>query len=172
MVEVLHVGSLFPAAVGACCALGDRRARSAVVWVPALVMLVAMLDVTVGVRLVHPLVWALALVALSVWPAVAHRRGTVSVGGSMSIQRSLGLLIVAGLIVAMGHSGAMVGHHSGGMWPVLGVAVVVGYTAFTLWLAARLARGARGHRMLLPALESASMGLSVALMAGALFSAG
>jgi len=167
MLEVLHIGSLLPAAVGACCAVGDRQQRSVVAWVPALVMLAAMLDVTVGWSLVHPLVWSLLLAGLSVWPALAHRRARAGRGGEMAVQRSLGLLIVAGLILAMGHSSMVGGHHSTVVWPALGLAAAIGFTGFSLWLAARLSRD-RTRRMSLPALECASMGLSVAMMAGAL----
>jgi hypothetical protein len=167
MLEVVHVGSLLPAAVGACCAFGDRRRRSAVAWVPALVMLAAMLDVTVVRSLVHPLVWSLVLAGLSVWPALVHRRARAKGGSEMAVQRSLGLLVVAGLIVAMGHSSTADGHHSTVVWPALGLAAVIGFTGFSLWLAARLSRHTSGP-MSLSALESASMGLSVALMATAL----
>lgn len=153
MIEVLHVGSLVPAAVGTCCVIGDRRARSAVTWVPALVMLAAMLDVALGTAIVHPVVWTAVLVTLSLWPAVARRFARTAGTADMVVHRSLGLLIMAGLL--MGHAQAA-GHHAMGAGP--GIVVVAGYLGLTVWLAVH------ARARVLTLIEVVSMGSSVALM--------
>ena len=130
-------------------------------------MLAAMLDIAFGWRVVHPLAWAVVLGVLSVWPVVAHRLAKGAVGADMAVHRSLGLLIMAGLLAGMGHATAVSGHHAPSLswaWP----AVVAGYLGFTLWLAVHLSRRTQRRASALAVVESVSMGLSVALMAGAL----
>ncbi len=158
MVEILHLGSLVPATVGVCCTVGDRRSRSAVAWVPAIVMLVAMIDSMVGIGMLAPVLWAGILLGLAVWPAVALRRersardagnahaGTIAT--AMGVHRSVSLLLMSALVLLAGTSvpgtvsaaGAH-GSHAAGV-PILSALWIsaAALAVFTLWLVTALAR--------------------------------
>lgn len=183
MTDVLHVGALLPAAVGACCTVGGRR--GALELGSALVMLAAMLDLASGAWIVHPLVWAVVLVLLAITSAARLRAGRLTAGApasrgpatdrhatAMVVHTSGGLLIMAALVCAMaGHatSGmhAVIGmgtasHHGGGMSPgaLLIAAAIAGYLALSASLAVTAA--SRGRRLV--ALELGSMAASVVTM--------
>ena len=168
MVEVLHLAAVFPAAVGLCCAVGDRRgrARSAV---PAAAMLAAMVAMAIGLTAVPPLVWAVLLVALGMFEAAGLRRmadAAMAVHARrMRLHRALGLLLSAALLVTGGHPAVAVaaGHpiHGGGILLVVTLAGTSGYLAFTVWL---VARSLRQRAPIISAVESTAMGLMAALM--------
>lgn len=167
MLEAIHIGSVVTATVGACCAVGDARDRSAVVWFPELVMVAAMLDVITGVGLVAPMVWAALLVGMALWMAIdirmlrnavttARHRHTDSLRGGMTVLRGASLVVMALLMLVMSaHSGMASttsgltnsGHaaHAGGtavlqQFVVLCVAGVLGLAA---WVVTRLVREAK-----------------------------
>lgn len=183
MTDVLHLGALFPAAVGACCTVGGRR--GAVELGSALIMLAAMLDLASGAGIVHPLVWALVLVALAIVSAVrlrAGRRASGSAGApaegrlrhrtAMVVHTSGGLLIMAALVCAMaGHAASRMyadsgmhpsAHHGSGisLGSLLIAVAIAGYVALSARLA--VAAAARGGRLV--AVELGSMALSVVAM--------
>ncbi|MGG7465982.1 hypothetical protein [Plantibacter sp. YIM 135347] len=199
MVEALHLGALLPAAVGACCTVGGRR--GIVDLVAAIVMLAAMIDAATGAALLHPLVWGAVLVAVGIVSA-ARLRGvgassataaTADIGAGtetpaavatntaerqhrlMLVHTSLGLLVMATMLVAMASHGShavlgissSVTHHGAAGADTFGVivaAAVASYTAFTACLTASAVRS----RRVLPAVELTSMALSLAAMAFAL----
>jgi len=170
MVEVLHLAAVLPATVGLCCAVGDRRggARSVV---PAAVMLLAMLAMAAGWTAVPPLAWAAAFVVLGIAAAAGLRRNahgeTPQHVRDMHLQRALGLVLGAALLVATGahQAGAVTsGHpgHSGGTLIIATLAGTTGYLAFTAWV---VARAVRRRAPLVGAVESSAMGVMTALMA-------
>lgn len=184
MTDVLHVGALLPAAVGACCTVGGRRGLLDLG--SSLVMLAAMLDLASGAGLVHPLLWAALLVVLAVVSAarsrigrapaaVAAAAGRTAVAGhrsAMVIHTSGGLMIMAALVCIMaGHetgglyadsSISVPQHHAGGMSLVgaLVAAAIAAYVALSTRLGIDAARG--GRRLV--AIELGSMAVSVAVM--------
>jgi len=169
MVEVLHLAAVFPATVGLCCAVGDRRggARSVV---PAAVMLLAMVAMAVGLPGVPSLVWAGVLVVLGIVASVGLRRGADSAAPlharRMQLHRALGLVLGAALLLVGAHPVTELepGHpgHPGGMLLAATLAGSAGYLVFTVWLvAASVSRRAR----IVGIVESSAMGLMTMLMA-------
>ncbi|MBG6055222.1 flagellar biogenesis protein FliO [Salinibacterium sp. CAN_S4] len=180
MIELLHLGSIVPATVGVCCTVGDRRSRSAVAWAPAIVMLAAMVDSMTGSGVISPVMWALALMGLAVWPAVVVRLGrryhsgaTRSLSAAMGIHRSISLLIMAALLLVSGSKvsspSSATGHHTAAvpMAVALWIATIA-LVVFTLWLVAALSRRQPGRATTLAALlaplESASMAVAAVMM--------
>ena len=189
MVEALHLGALLPAAVGACCTVGGRR--GIVDLGSAIVMLAAMIDVATGAAVLHPLVWGAVLVAIGIVSAVRLRgagaladetriRGRAPTAAErqhrlMVVHTSLGLLVMAALLVSMAAHGShaslggspAAAHHGGAASSTFDVIVTAGissYIAFTAWLTASAVRA----RRILSAVELASMALSIGSMAFAL----
>ena len=103
MSEVLHLGALVPAAVGACCTVGGRRGPLDLV--AAIVMLAAMLDLATGVGMLHPLLWAVVLIVLAIASAVRLR----SIAGLPAPVDDTAVLAVTR------HRAAMTAHTSGGL---------------------------------------------------------
>ncbi|MBT2500685.1 hypothetical protein J7E25_16435 [Agromyces sp. ISL-38] len=170
MVEVLHLAAVFPAAVGLCCAVGDRRSRARSV-VPAAAMLIAMIAMATGWPAVSPLVWAGALVVLGIGAAAQLRVRAGGGGGhgrQMQLHRALGLVLGAALLVVSTatHEGVAGSGHPA--HPTLGSPLAVtlagaaGYLVFTAWL---VARSTRRRSPLVGAVEASAMGLMTALMA-------
>ena len=166
MVEIVHIGAVLPATVGICCTIGgERRVRTVI---PALVTLLAMLDLAVGPGLILPLLWAAIMVGLAVWTAVGVRTRRTH----MPLHRSLGLLVMAGLTIAMaapagGAASVVASGHAHGATGVLIPLVsagVAGYLAYTVWLALVAMR----QRSMLARVDAASMGLMAAVMGIAL----
>ncbi|KQP01682.1 hypothetical protein [Leifsonia sp. Leaf264] len=167
MVEIVHIGAVLPATVGICCTIGARERRTRSV-VPALVMLLATLDLAVGPGLILPLLWAAIMVGLAVWTVVGVRAGR----SHMPLHRSLGLLVMAGLTLAMaapaGPAASVAGsahaHAASGVLIPLVAAGVAGYLVYTAWLALVAMR----RRSLLARVDAASMGLMAVVMGAAL----
>ncbi len=117
MAEILHLSALLPAAVSTCCTVGAARSRGAVGVISAVVMLLAMADLSGG-GLLSPLVWSALLIASAVGGALAARLasprpGTGKVRG-MGTHAALGLVVMAGLVVLMAAGGpAAVGSAAG-----------------------------------------------------------
>jgi hypothetical protein len=185
MSEVLHLGALVPAAVGACCTVGGRRGPLDLV--AAIVMLAAMLDLATGVGLLHPLLWAVVLTVLAVVSAVRLR----SIAGSpapvedalplavtrhraaMTVHTSGGLVIMAALVCTMaGHaagsiyagSGMHPAGHQIGTSAVPAVLLLAGGMAVFVALSTRLAVEAARRRERVVVVEVVSMTVSVVTM--------
>jgi hypothetical protein len=183
MIEALHVGALLPATVGLCCTAASPRQRglsAAANWTPAVVMTAAMADVALGSRLIPVVLWTVLLVAASVMPAVQLRRDDGRAGRSvarhateMAVHRSLGTLLMGGLMLVMatpasGAGVASAAHHAGGGGGVewmLGAASIA-FVALSAWLLGRVLRAPQPARIV--ALEVVSMSLSVGTTAVAL----
>lgn len=179
MIETLHLGSMLPATLGACCVAGSADRRSPLAWFGMLAMLAAMADTMLLPHpVVAPVVWAALLVATGVATAMAERLRRVGRRGAegadsahgvhpahrartMALHRALQAILMGGLIVAAGaHHGAAGGGHSAhgvNMVAALGLAA----------LAFAVASGLLALRRPLPRLlrAEASLGAaSVALM--------
>lgn len=110
MIEALHLGSMLPATLGACCVAGGADRRSPLAWLGMLAMLAAMADTMLLPRPVLPAIaWAAVLVALALATAVRGRfarpgDGRPHPAGAMSAHRALQAVLMAGLVVvAAGH---------------------------------------------------------------------
>ncbi|MBH0116675.1 hypothetical protein I6E52_07425 [Salinibacterium sp. NG253] len=149
----------------------------------AIVMLAAMLDVSLSWGLLHPLVWVMALLVSGMlvgFGARPNSRSARSAGtaagadaahrsGMMALHSALGLVLMAGMIMAMSSGGvdASESHHHGVAFlpPLLGG--MAGYVIFTVWFerSLRLTQRSPG---LLARVEVLSMGGAAGLMALAL----
>ena len=176
MIEALHLGSMLPATLGACCVAGSADRRSPLAWFGMLAMLAAMADTMLLPHpLVAPVVWAALLVATGLATAAAHRQRAAGRGGAetaqgghpvhpartMAVHRALQAILMGGLIVAAGaHHGASGGGHS-----AHGVDVIAALGVAALAFA--VGSGALAFRRQLPRLPRAEAALgaaSVALM--------
>jgi hypothetical protein len=173
MIEALHLGSMLPATLGACCVAGSADRRSPLAWFGMLAMLAAMADTMLLPHpLVAPVVWAALLVTTGVATAVALRLRPAGRGGAgdvhaahpartMALHRALQAILMGGLIVAAGaHHGAAGGGHS-----AHGVDVIAALGVAALAFA--VASGLLAFRRRLPPLPRAEAALgaaSVALM--------
>ncbi len=108
MLEALQLGMAVPSAVGLCCTVADRRRRSATDVVPALVMTLAMIDLTIGVirgwSVIAPIGWTAILLLFSLVPALSIRlsRGRpTKVDIVMALARSVTLIVMGGLAAMM-----------------------------------------------------------------------
>lgn len=184
MTELLHLGALVPAAVGACCTVGGRRGP--VDLVAAILMLAAMLDLGTGTAIVHPFLWAIVLTVLAVGSALRLRLGTATVAhrddesgralanhrAGMMIHTAAGLLIMAALVCAMaGHgpggpyagTGMHLGNHHGGSVDASAALIALAVACF-IALSVRVAVTAMRRRERLAAVEVVSMTASVVAM--------
>lgn len=184
MSEVLHLGALVPAAVGACCTVGGRRGPLDLV--AAIVMLAAMLDLATGVGILHPLLWAVVLIVLAVASAVRLRSiaglpapvddavalAAIRHRAAMTVHTSSGLVIMAGLVCSMaGHAAGNIyagsGMHSAGHrigTDALPAVLLAGGIAGFGILSTRLAVEAARRRERVVVVEVASMTASVVTM--------
>lgn len=180
MLEALQVGMLLPGAVGVCCTMADRRARSLPGWLPSIVMALAMADMALdpGSPVVAPIGWVALLMFAAVVPVLRLRLDfarRTPLAAAMALHRSLTLLLTAATIGAMGagpvrSAGTIPAPGHAGMTvanPLLVLSLVglVGVTGLTLWLVARLSR--RPHRDRIAIVEMVSMLGGVLSMAGA-----
>ncbi|KQR50844.1 hypothetical protein ASF88_16585 [Leifsonia sp. Leaf336] len=182
MIEALHLGSMLPATLGACCVAGSADRRSPLAWFGMLAMLAAMADTMLLPHpLVAPVVWAALLVATGLTTAVAHRQRPAGRGGAataqpghpahpvhpfhpaqtMAVHRALQAILMGGLIVAAGahHHVAGGGHSAHGVDVIAALGVAA--------LAFAVGSGALAFRRQLPRLPRAEAALgaaSVALM--------
>ena len=173
MIEALHLGSMLPATLGACCVAGSADRRSPLAWFGMLAMLAAMADTMLLPHpLVAPVVWAALLVATGVATAVALRLRPAGRRGAgdahpahparaMALHRALQAILMGGLIVAAGaHHGAAGGGHS-----AHGVNVIAALGVAALAFAVASALLAFRRRLPpLPRAEAALGAASVALM--------
>lgn len=164
MSETLHLWAVAPAVIGTCCLAADRaRVRPPEV-VAAAVMLLAMLDAAVfGV--VAPVYWTVLLLAaavgLGVWRRPRQRRVS-RVPAVMTLHTTLGMIVMAGLQLAMGGHAKPSGHaHGLTLTPVLVGAAAV-YAVLSLSTMRRMP--ARLDRAQIGAMAASVVLMSVAAM--------
>jgi len=168
MIEALHLGSMLPATLGACCVAGGADRRSPLTWLGMLAMLAAMADTMLLPRpVLAPVVWAALLVALALATGVRERLRPArqALGAhpvrTMALHRSLQAVLMAGLlVVGAGHHATGGGAHAGhGLPVVLLLAVAALVFAF-----ASAAVALRRSLPPLPRAEAALGAASIALM--------
>ncbi|WP_458041880.1 MULTISPECIES: hypothetical protein [Bacteria] len=199
MGEILHLGALAPAAVGACCIAADRRRARTPELAASVLMLVAMLDVVLW-GVVAPVAWAGVLIVAAIALAALRGRtarsraaarvpvsaagvpisGTrVPVSGArvpsavMTVHATLGLVVMATLVLAMipdaSAPAVTVGHHASGA--PFGLLAAASALLFGL-VSAVAARAPHDGGARVSALERGqliAMGASTAAMGMALF---
>ncbi|MFT4212993.1 MAG: hypothetical protein QM626_14100 [Microbacterium sp.] len=141
MAEILHVWALAPAAIGTCCLAADgRRARARVPeLVASALMLLAMVDAA-GPGWVAPvysaallLLAAMALAALRGARRGRHRRRTRA-ELAMTVHAAVGLVVMAALMLGMGHASGVSGAHvHGPSAATVTVLFLAGGAAYALW---------------------------------------
>lgn len=129
MTEMLHSWALAPTAVGTCCLVVDRRRARAPELAASVLMLLAMLDSSQQTPLIAPVSWA-ALLLIAAMALAALRRvrsapddrairsdssRAMSSGSSraMPLHTTLGLILMAVLLLGMPRSGGGHGHVHG-----------------------------------------------------------
>jgi len=141
-----------PSAVGLCCTVADRRRRSATDVVPAAVMTLAMIDLTIGAirgwSLIAPIGWTAILLLFSLVPALSIRlsRGRPThVDIVMALARGVTLIVMAGLAAMMsGGSGTIGDDQHAAMASstltgllAIGIIAVIGLSGWSVVLHAR-----------------------------------
>lgn len=183
MIETLQLGMIVPSAVGLCCTVADRRRRSPAEWMPAVVMLLAMVDLTLGElrgwSLVAPIAWTGILILFAAVPAVRLRLRRAGSGGSapidavMATQRSLTLIVMAGLAAMMTSESAPLAAaltsdpHAAMSAPALLTLVLGGSAAVTVlsaWIVAHHARAARRDPLAIADSLAMAAGLAAMLL--------
>ncbi|MDQ1076117.1 MULTISPECIES: hypothetical protein [Microbacterium] len=134
MSEILHAWAVAPAAVGACCLAADRaRVRPPEV-AASVLMLLAMLDAAVfGV--IAPVWWTVLLLTaalgLGAWRRPRQRR-VPRVPAVMTLHTTLGMIVMAGLQLAMGGHATSSGHAHGLSLPPVLVGAAAVYAVLSL----------------------------------------
>lgn len=167
MLDGLHAVMLAGAGVNACCSLGSRHSRSAVTITSTVVMGAAMLDTSLGLFGVAPLVWTVLLLAWGMVSAAAlrHRRGAVpppvAAGGILHVHHLLGLIVTAGQLAVHGGMGAGAGGHAHSVSVLLLVAAAGGvlFTGWSLVLVAAARTGLERGTLMGMSLMTVAMGL-------------
>lgn len=171
MPELLHAWALAPAAVGTCALAADHRRVRAPELLASLLMLVAMLDGALA-GLVAPVFWAALLLAGAMGLAAFRRRRSpaaaralssrlVPPGPAMTVHTGIGMVTMAGLLVAMGRADATaMGHTHGLTSATLVVALVGATTAYAIGSALAAARARGWHDRT----QYAAMGASTLVM--------
>ena len=172
MPELLHGWALATAAIGTCCLAADRRRARAPELAASVLMLLAMLDASRPAPLLAPVIWAaMLLIAAMALAAVRRSRSDAadrimrSRGArAMHLHTTLGLVLMAALLLGMPHSGVDGGHAHGGVSAgalLAGLAVVSGGYALVSAIAAAGTRPWRDRA------QFGAMGLSILLMSSA-----
>jgi hypothetical protein len=166
MAELLHLGALGAAGLGACCvALDGPRPRVREVLL-SLAMVAAMLDAVSGMHLLPAVVWSALTVVLALTLALRQRRSPEPPAVTrMRVQSALGGIVMAGLMLVMAVPGpgaaAAHGSHASAA-PVMLVGLVVAAVAIA---AAALPQLRRGH--LVERVQYAAMCASLLMLTGA-----
>ena len=165
MTEILHAWALAPAAIGTCCLAADRRRVRAPELVASAVMLLAMMDAAL-VRVVAPVLWsALLLVGAMALAALRRRRRTglepIGSAETMTVHTAIGMVVMAALLVTMGHAGVASPPHAHGMGSVALSTTMLG--AVAVYAAGSAIAAARARRWLDRA-QYAAMGASTLVM--------
>ena len=182
MGEILHLGALAPAAIGACCIAADRRRSRVPELAASVLMLVAMVDVVLG-GAVAPVAWAAALIVAAIGLAAVRGRAARSRAGRgegaavipstvMTLHATVGLVVMAALVLAMipdASAGTPVGGHHGSGAP-FGPVAATSALLFGLVsvIAARGRHGGGARTSVLERWQLIAMGASTAAMGVAL----
>jgi len=182
MTEILHAWALAPAAIGTCCLTVDRGRARAPEFVAAVLMLVAMADAARAQPLVAPLGWAVLLVVAALAIAVLRRtrraqrrdadagarRAAAGPSIAMTVQTTLGLVVMAMLLIALipHTAAASPGHHGGGGIGIFALAAAAAgaYAAASVVLTARAGTWLDRAQFAAMGVSVLAMGLGVALM--------
>lgn len=165
MTEILHAWALAPAAIGTCCLAADRRRVRAPELAASVLMLIAMLDAAVG-RLVAPVLWGALLIAAAMGLAGLRSvrradRPRPAIGRAMTVHTTVGLIVMAALLLTMAAGPASSPTHAHGMSAgALSIIVLLGVAAYC---AASVIAAVRAHSRLDRA-QFVAMGLSTAVM--------
>jgi hypothetical protein len=116
--------------------VGAERHSVIRVVVRDLLMLLAMLDI--GSGLVRPIVWAALLVTVAMVTALAARRG---VDARTDLSQSIGMILMAGLLLAPGTSVGAASHAGMSHDGALPMATVEGIVVFAVVTVAGFAQG-------------------------------
>ncbi|SIT76529.1 hypothetical protein [Microbacterium sp. RU33B] len=145
MTEILHACALAPAAIGTCCLAADRRRVRVPEIAASLVMMIAMLDAAFW-RVVPVVVWAgiLLLAAMALAAVRSSRRASLVVASpserGMTLHATLGLVVMAALLIGMDHGSSASSHAHGlsaGALVGLLLAGAVAYAAASVVAASR-----------------------------------
>ena len=187
MGEILHLGALAPAVIGACCIAADRRRARAPELAASVLMLVAMLDVVLW-GVVAPVLWAAVLIAAAVALAalrgraarsrVARKPGAGRTSAAlapstvMTVHATLGLVVMAAPVLAMipdaSTPGPVAGHHgSGASFGLVAAASALLFGLVSV-IATRAPHGGAARASVLERAQLIAMGASTAAMGVAL----
>ena len=119
MSELLHALALGPAAIGTCCLAADRGRVRAPELTASVLMLLSMIDAAFA-RVVAPVFWAaFLLIGAMTLAAIRRQRGNAARGirsvTGMTVHTAIGMVAMAVLLVAMGHTDATLARHAHGM---------------------------------------------------------
>ncbi len=135
MTEILHAWALAPAAIGTCCLAADRRRVRVPELAASVVMMIAMLDAAFW-RVVPVVIWAgtLLVAAMALAAVRSSRRASVVAhspsAGGMTLHSTLGLVVMAALLMGMGHGGSTSVHSHGLSAGALGGLLLAGAIAY------------------------------------------
>lgn len=169
MTEILHAWALAPAAIGTCCLAADRRRVRAPELAASLLMLLAMLDSALE-RIIAPVFWAALLLLGAMGLAASGRlrgRATRPAAG-MTLHSAIGMVAMAGLLLAMGHAGAETSAASVHAHGVSGTTLTVALLAASLVYALGSVLAALRAHGGLDRAQYAAMGASTVVMGIAL----
>lgn len=182
MGEILHLGALAPAAIGACCIAADRRRARAPELAASVLMLVAMLDVVLG-GVMAPIVWAALLIVAAMGLAALRGRAVRSRAGRapraavvpstvMTVHATVGLVVMAALVLAMipdaSAALSITGHHgSGAPFGLVAAASALLFGLVSV-IATRAPHGGAARASVLERWQLVGMGASTAAMGVAL----
>lgn len=133
--EILHAWALAPAAIGTCCLAADWRRVRVPELAASLVMMIAMLDAAFW-RVVPVVVWAgtLLVAAMALAAVRSSRRASAVVHSpserGMTLHSTLGLVVMAALLIGMGHSSSASPHPHGLSAGALGGLLLAGAIAY------------------------------------------
>lgn len=173
MPELLHAWALAPAAIGTCCLAADRGRARVPELAASVLMLLGMLDASRPGPLLAPVAWA-ALFLVAAMTLAALRRPRSKAGRRtvqdrsarvMQLHTTLGLVLMAVLLLGMPHSGAGA-HAHGGMSPTaLTASTAIAAGAYVVTSAVTAARSrAWQDRAQLSAMGVATLLMAVAAM--------
>ncbi len=145
MSELLHALALGPAAIGTCCLAADRGRVRAPELTASVLMLLSMIDAAFA-RVLAPVFWAaFLLIGAMTLAAIRRQRGNsaedVRPLTGMTVHTAIGLVAMAVLLLAMGHTEVTLAPHAHGLDSASLVAALLtgtlGYVAASLVAAVR-----------------------------------
>lgn len=165
MPEALHAWALAPTALGTCCLIAARRRVRVSEIAASVLMLLAMLDTALPGQVLAPVFWAVLLIVGAIGIAAVRRVRSRAAASSVpahsradpALHTTLGLVVMAALLLGMPGHGATGGHAHTGMGPTVLIIAAVAYIAASVVSAVRSPRW-------WDRTQFGSMGLSTLLM--------